>query len=154
MSTADEVKNLLADHEFFKGLQASYLERLASHVILESFPAGEYVFRAGSQATHFYLIRQGQVALEVFEPHRGGAIVLHTIDCHGVLGCSWLVPPYQWRFDARAVQLTRVLAIDAAAFREAIESDHEFGYDVLKRFLAVFTGRLSAVLLQLSDMYA
>ncbi|HNR31504.1 MAG TPA: cyclic nucleotide-binding domain-containing protein [Candidatus Hydrogenedentes bacterium] len=154
MSSVDEIKQLLAEHEFFKGIPPEYLARLTPHVILESFPAGEYVFRAGGQATHCYLIRQGQVALEVFEPHRGGSIVLHTIDRHGVLGCSWLVPPYQWRFDARATQLTRMLAIDAAAFRDALEADHEFGYEIIKRFLAVFTGRLSAVLLQMSDMYA
>lgn len=154
MSSAQESLKLLAEHDFFAGIPEFQLERLVPFVTVEMYAANDYVFRIGQEATHCYLIRQGKVALEVYEPHRGGEIALLTLDRLNVLGCSWLVPPYRWKFDARAAEVTRVLAIEASNFRRIIEEDHEFGYEIMRRFLAVFAGRLSAALLQLSDMYA
>ena len=154
MSSSEEILNLLASHEFFSGVPEPMLATLVPHVTIEMYPANEYVFRTGQEARYCYLIRQGQVALEVYEPHRGGAITLQTLDRSSVLGISWLVPPYQWRFDARATEVTRLMAINAASFRQMIDADHEFGYEMLRRFLVVYAGRLSATLLQLSDMYA
>ena len=34
-----------------------------------------------------------------------------------VLGWSWLVAPYRWHFDARAVGLVRAIAIDGKCLR-------------------------------------
>lgn len=154
MSSAKDILKLLAEHDFFAGIPEAQLERLVPYVTVETYPTNEYVFRVGQDATHCYLIRQGQVALEVYEPHRGGAITVLTLDRLSVLGCSWLVPPYRWKFDARAAEVTRVLAIEASNFRRLIAENHEFGYEIMRRFLVVFAGRLSAALLQLSDMYA
>ena len=154
MSTPENTTTLLADHEFFAGIREAHLSVLAEHTTVKTIPAHEYIFRKGQPANECFLIRQGQVSLEVYEPHRGGAIILQTLDRGKVLGRSWLLPPYTWRLDARAIDLTRVMAIDAKVFREAMENDHEFGYQVLTRFLAVFSERLHAAQLQLSDMFA
>jgi CRP-like cAMP-binding protein len=154
MSHLENTTAMLAEHEFFAGIGAEHLCVLAEHTTVKTFPADEFIFRKGQTATECFLIRQGQVSLEVFEPHRGGAITLQTLDRGKVLGRSWLLPPYTWRLDARAIELTRVMAIDAQVFREAMEKDHEFGYQVLTRFLIVFSERLHAAQLQLSDMFA
>ena len=50
------------------------------------------------------------VALEVHVPNRG-ALVFETRDDDGVLGWSWLIPPYRWHFDARALVPTRATAL-------------------------------------------
>ncbi|MFP4501923.1 MAG: Crp/Fnr family transcriptional regulator [Candidatus Hydrogenedentota bacterium] len=154
MEASDNTATMLAEHEFFQGISHEYVDILAPHTMVRTYPPGEYIFRKGADARECYLIRQGQVALDVFEPHRGGAITLQTLGQGKVLGRSWLVAPYVWRLDARAILLTRVMAIEAAAFRQALDADHEFGYQVYRRFLAVFSERLHAAQLQLSDMYA
>jgi CRP/FNR family transcriptional regulator, cyclic AMP receptor protein len=154
MAPSDNTAAMLAEHEFFSEIAREHIEKLAPHTTVRTYPAGEYLFRKGDDARGCFLVRQGQVALEVYEPHRGGAIALQTLDRGKVLGRSWLIEPYVWRLDARAVQLTRVMVIEAEPFRQAIDADHEFGYQVYRRFLQVFSERLHAAQLQLSDMFS
>ena len=35
---------------------------------------------------------------------------------------SWLVPPYRWRYDASAIELTRAIGIDANCLRDKCEA--------------------------------
>jgi CRP/FNR family transcriptional regulator, cyclic AMP receptor protein len=118
-----------------------------------SIDAGKYVFREGEPADHFYLIRQGRVAIEISAPPRK-AIIVQTLSAGDVLGWSGLVPPYQWRFHARAVESVRVLALDGKCLRARCEENHDLGYELLKRFAQVMTQRLEATRFQLLDVYA
>ena len=75
------------------------------------FDAGVYIFKEGQEANEFYLIRDGRVALEIFAPQRKPTII-ETLGEGEILGWSWLLPPYQWRFHARSVGQTRAIALD------------------------------------------
>ena len=116
------------------------------------FDAGQFILREGEEANQFYLIRQGQVALEVYAPHRG-SITIQTLGAGEILGWSWLVPPYHWRLDARAIELTRALALDGKCLREKCEKDHDLGYEMLKRFSQVMVDHLTSARLQLLNVY-
>ena len=70
-----------------------------------------------------------------------------------LLGWSWLFPPYQWHFDARALELTRTTALDGQCLRIKCEEDHELGYRLGQRFAHVMMQRLQATRLQLLDVY-
>ena len=70
-----------------------------------------------------------------------------------ILGWSWLVPPYRWHFDARAVELTRAIALDGKCLREKCEEDHDLGYEVMRRFVVIIAQRLEETRLQLLDVY-
>ena len=70
-----------------------------------------------------------------------------------IVGASWLVPPYRWRFDARALELTRAIGIDARCLREKFEADHNLGYEMMKRFLPVVMQQLDETRLQILDVY-
>jgi hypothetical protein len=70
-----------------------------------------------------------------------------------LVGASWLVPPYRWRFDARATELTRAIGINGQCLRDKCEADHDLGYAMMKRFLPVFVQRLTDARLQLLDVY-
>ncbi len=143
---------ILAQHPFFEGLPQPHLELLtgcASNVV---FRAGEYILREGAPADHFYIIRQGRVAVETNIPNRG-AVVVESLEKGDILGWSWLFPPYRWHFDARVIELTRALALDGACLRGKIEADHNLGYDFFKRFAQVMMDRLQATRLQMLDIY-
>ena len=70
-----------------------------------------------------------------------------------VLGWSWLYPPYRWNFDARAVEPVRAFALDGNCLRAKCEADHDFGYELVKRFLQQVHMRLERTRLQLLDVY-
>ncbi len=117
------------------------------------FAAGAYLFREGEDANHFYLVRRGRVALEVSAPQRK-PIVVDTVEEGDILGWSWLVPPYRWRFSARAVDTTIAIALDGTCLRAKCEENHDLGYELLKRFALVMVRRLEHTRLQLLDVYS
>lgn len=150
--TIQTLEPLLAEHPFFKGLSEENIQLLtgcASNVV---FKAGEVIRREGDAANEFFVIRQGKVALEIYTPERG-QVVLQTIGAGEIFGWSWLIPPYQWRFDARAIDLTRALALDGQCLRNKFEANPRLGYELLKRVTQVFAERLLATRLQLLDVY-
>lgn len=116
------------------------------------FDAGQFILREGEEANNFYIIRHGKVSLEIFTQDRG-PITIQTIGEGEVLGWSWLIPPYHWHYDARALELTRAIALDGKCLRAKCEQDHDLGYELLKRFAYIITQRLEATRLQLLDIY-
>ncbi len=147
-----DLEPIIAEHRFLKGLAPPYLKELVGCASNVRFQAGEYIFRQGEEASTFYAVRQGAVALEIFVPEKGG-VVIQNVGEGDVLGWSWLIPPHRWRFDARAVEETRAIAFDGTCLRGKCEEDHNFGYELLKRFSEVITQRLEATRMQLVDVY-
>ncbi len=152
MPNIEGLERILAEHPFFRGLDERYGELVAgcaANVVIE---AGGYVFREGDPADRFFLVRHGAVAVEVHVPGRD-SIVVETIREGGLLGWTWLVPPYRALFDARSLELTRLMSLDATCLRGKMEEDHDLGYELHKRFAPVVAERLDATRLQLIDMY-
>ena len=148
----ETLEPILAEHPFFAGLEPRYLQLVAGCASNVRFDAGQFIFREGEEANEFYLIRHGKVALEAFAPSRG-ALQIQTLDDGDILGWSWLIPPYEWRFDARALELTRAIALDGRCLRRKCEEDHDLGYELLKRFGHIIGQRLDATRFQLLDLY-
>jgi hypothetical protein len=70
-----------------------------------------------------------------------------------MLGCSWLIPPYRSRFDARAVEMSRAIALDGNCLRAKCEEDHELGYEPVKEVASTLGQRLDATRFRLQDIY-
>lgn len=111
--------------------------------MLVRYKPGEIIFREGDPANRFYLIHNGKVALESYAQDRGMKQIT-TVGAGEVLGWSWLFPPYYWHFDARAVEPTEAIFFYATPLREECESDHELGYELMKRTALVMMRRLEA----------
>jgi CRP/FNR family cyclic AMP-dependent transcriptional regulator len=142
----------LSEHLVFAGLAPEYSELVAGCARNHRFEAEQYLFHEGEPADEFFLIREGKVALEISAPGLA-PIVIVTLGVGDIVGASWLVPPYRWTFDARAMEFTRAIGIDAACLRGKCEADHHLGYEMMKRFLPVFVKRLHATRLQILDVY-
>lgn len=143
---------LLKEHGFFDGFDKKSLELMAGCARNETFRAGDYLFKSNTDATHFFIIRHGTVSVELPVPGRG-RIALQTVGEHETLGWGWLVPPYRWMMDARAMTLVRAISLDAVCLRGKMDDDHELGYQLLHRFVPVLAERLRAARVQLVDMY-
>jgi CRP-like cAMP-binding protein len=149
----ETLERILAEHTYFEGLEPEYLKLLVGCASNVRFQAGAYLFREGEEASHFYLIRQGRVAVEIYAPQRP-PIVVQTLEGGDILGWSWLIPPYHWRFDARVVEPARAIALDGKCLRSKCEENHDLGYVLLKRFAHIVDQRLEATRIQLLDVYA
>jgi CRP-like cAMP-binding protein len=149
----EPLDRILKEHPFFGGMGDDVVAMLAGCAKNVRFEPGEYVLREGESADWFFLVREGRVALSVSAPARGDKTIL-TIGAGEIVGLNWLIPPYRVATDARALERTRVIAMDARCLRPKLEEDSAFGYDMMKRFVPVLVKRLTDARLQMLDLYA
>jgi CRP/FNR family transcriptional regulator, cyclic AMP receptor protein len=146
------LERILREHRFFAGLEEGYCQLVCGCAMNVRFEAGQYLFHEGEPADQIYLIRHGRVALEMAAPGRN-AVTFQTLGEGEIVGISWLIPPYRWSYDARALERIRAVALDAACLRRKCEADHDLGYEMMKRFVPVLVERLHATRMQILDVY-
>jgi CRP-like cAMP-binding protein len=146
------LERIIRDHPFFAGLDEEFRKLVCGCARNVRFEAGQFLFREGEPANEFFLLRHGRVALEITVPGRG-AMTFQTLGEGEIVGVSWLIPPYRWTNDARALGLTRAIGMDATCLRRKCEADHDLGYEMMKRFVPVLVQRLQATRLQVLDVY-
>jgi CRP/FNR family cyclic AMP-dependent transcriptional regulator len=148
----ETLERIIREHPFFAGMEDRFLDLVSGCARNVRFEPGEYLVREGEPADEFYLIRSGKVGLDISAAGRG-TITFQTAREGEIVGVSWLIPPYRWMYDAKAVELTRAIAIDATCLRGKSEADHDLGYEMMKRLVPVLVQRLQATRLQVLDVY-
>lgn len=146
------LQDLLSEHPFFAGLGDSTVSMLVGCARNVHYRAGEYLFHEGEAADRFFVVRRGRVALDVHVPGQT-EMVVDTVEQGDVVGWSWLVPPYRWFFDARAVQEVSAVAVDASCLRAKCEEDPALGYALMQRVSQVMYQRLQSARVRLLDLY-
>ncbi len=149
MQTIDE---LIAEAPVFAGLKPDYIQLISSWGRLVEVDSDEYVLREGERAQTFYIIRRGAIALEVRGAGRA-VLVVDTKHDGDIVGWSWLFAPYRWQFDGRTTEPCSLVAIEGARLRDQCEDDHEFGYQLMRRFASVVQQMLQNTRMQLLDVY-
>jgi CRP-like cAMP-binding protein len=150
--TMEGLEKIVSEHRFFAGLRQEFIDLVTGCCKNARFDAGQFLLREGGAADQIYLIRQGRVALQISDPARGD-IVFQTLGEGDLVGVSWLIPPYRWSHDAKALELVRAISIDAKCLRNKSEADHSLGYEMMKRFVPVLVERLHATRMQILDVY-
>jgi CRP/FNR family transcriptional regulator, cyclic AMP receptor protein len=147
-----DLPQLLAEQPIFSDLGNDIFALVAGCARNEHFGADEYLFETGEPADRFFLVRRGMVALELVGV-AGSRLVLDTVTTGGIVGLSWLVPPFRWNLDARAVQETSAVSIDATCLRRKCEDEPRVGYLLLQRVSSAMYQRMHAARVRLLDVY-
>lgn len=150
--TLRTIRDLLAAHPFFAGLTDEYLDLIAGCGQNVVFEDGTIVFREGDPANHFFVVREGLIRVELTVAERG-SLAVATARAGDVLGWSWLFPPYEYSFDAVAMETTHAVSLDGACLRGKCDDDPSLGYELTRRFARLMAQRLEATRLQLLDVY-
>lgn len=147
------IADLLREQPFFKDLGDDYIATIAGCGRNVVFKNGEVITREEQPADEFYIVREGKIAIDITGPARG-PLTIQTIEGGELLGFSWIVPPYLWRFNSRAIETTHAVSLDGKCLRGKCELDTKLGYELLKHFAEVLSRRLEMTRLQLLDIYA
>ena len=145
-------RDLVSTHPFLEGLPEPWLARLSYQARRSVHNAGSRLFSEGGRAQRFWLIRDGDVAIDFHVPGRGEVVIEH-IGAGTVLGWSWMIKPYQWHFGAVAAQQTLAIEFDAAGVQRLCDQEPALGYELTRRFAEVLVDRLQAARLRLVDLY-
>ena len=148
----DTISPILAAHPFFKGLDSRFLKLVLECADRQTFKPGEYLCRDDEEATKFYVIHQGRVSVEIFRARRG-PVTVQSLGETDVLGWLWFEKPYHWHLDAKAKELTRVISLDVGCLRDKCEQNHDFAYELMRRYAHHLAVQFRVTKLQLADMY-
>jgi len=146
------LETTIAEHPFFHDLAPAFYPLLAACARREKFRANEQIFRKDFDAGSFYLILDGEIALETPYIPGEGVITILTLGAGEALGWSWLFPPYQWHFSARAVQDTEAIVFNADELRTLAGDNTAFGYCLAIRVGGVLLQRLQSTRVRLLDI--
>jgi CRP/FNR family transcriptional regulator, cyclic AMP receptor protein len=149
----ESLEPILAQHPFLQGLDPTMLSHIVGCASNVRFDANQDLFEEGDEAKQVFIIRSGNVAIEMNVPGRG-AVTIQTVGAGEILGWSWLLPPYLWHFTARSTELTRAIVLDATCLRNKCEEDPRLGYEIMKRFAGILEDRVESMRLQLLDIYS
>ena len=147
-----ELDQIIAEHPFFAGLPAPYCALIAGCGQMAVYGPGQFLFRTGAEAVHFFLIRHGRVALELTAPGKE-PFLFETRSEGEVVGWAWLFEPHVSHFDARCVDRARVIRFDGRCLRGKCEDDPRLGFELMKRFAKVLVQGFTDTRLQLIDVY-
>ncbi|HYA71424.1 MAG TPA: cyclic nucleotide-binding domain-containing protein [Thermoplasmata archaeon] len=151
-TASEAIADRVMRHPFFSGMDPTLVCAMAAKAEERTYDVGEMLVREGRPAEEFFLVLDGKVALEIGGADRA-VITVETIGRGELLGWSWLVPPYHWRFDARATKPTQVIAIHAATARYALAAHPALAYQFLLKLLPVVGERLENTRVQLLDIH-
>lgn len=146
------ITDLLANHPFTKAFWPEHIARLANMAADVHFAPGELIFHEGDRSSLFYLVVEGNVALEVISAAR--PVRVSTLIAGEVLGWSSITGENGKQFQARALEEVHALAFDGARLCHACEEDFAFGYRFMRAVLSVMSERLHATRVQLVDIYS
>jgi CRP/FNR family cyclic AMP-dependent transcriptional regulator len=138
------------NHAFAKGLsdeQVSLLAALASEVI---FNEDEVILADGQRSTHFYLLTEGSVAVELRAARY--TIVVQSLGAGQVFGWSALLDHQDTLFQVRARERTAALRINGGDLWSLCRTDAGFGAEIFQRTLNVVAGRVKATEQRFAEM--
>lgn len=150
---ATEVLQLLAAQDIFAGLSKEHLSVLAANAAAENFADGEVVARQGDHADRFLLVLEGALVVEV-PSIMGPKLEIARLGPGQIFGWSWLIEPYRWHFNARAIGAVRALDFDGPSILRECEQDPTFGYALFKRFSGLMARRLEAAQRKMMDQWS
>ncbi|WP_406491803.1 cyclic nucleotide-binding domain-containing protein [Streptomyces sp. NBC_00846] len=110
------------------------------------------LFEEGRRADRFWVIRSGQVEVDLHVPGRRAAVI-ETLGQDDLLGWSWLFPPHVWHLGAHVIRAGRAVEFDAAAVRSLCDADAVLGRAVYKYVAETVAERLYETRKRLMQLY-
>lgn len=133
--------SVLASQRFLRGMAPGHLDALAEAASEVLFPRGHRICADGDYADRFWLIQSGYVFLDVQVPGEGPAVI-GRVGIGGLVGWSWLLPPYQWAFGAVCATEVRTFEFNARTVRDHCTADPSLGDELTRRLFQVVAGRI------------
>jgi CRP/FNR family cyclic AMP-dependent transcriptional regulator len=148
----DVLAQVLSQLRFSSALPKEAVDHLASAATLRGYPGGTELFRENSQNNELVIISIGRVALDMYVPGRGNVRIL-SLGPGDVVAWSALLAAGRMTTSATALEDTQVVSIAADVILAVCESNHTFGYQLMRRVASALGERLLATRLQLLDLF-
>jgi len=147
MVAAEELWKL----DVFKGLTENEVKALSDISEKVDLKAGQFVFREGEEARDLFILLAGRVSM-LLEVGRGREAVVHSVDAGEAFGWSALVQPYRFTATAKALEESRVVAVDGQALKKLMDKDCYLGFVIMEKLAELISSRLRDTRLQMINL--
>jgi CRP-like cAMP-binding protein len=131
----------------FTGLSEEFLKKIARISKERPFKAGDRLFSEGNNATHFMLLKAGEIHI-VYRIGDGRDIIADTLVVGDPMAWSALLDPHRLTASGVASKDGILIEIEAVGLRGLCEENKEFGYLMMKEVAKTLRSRLSAMRVQ------
>jgi CRP-like cAMP-binding protein len=125
-----------------QGLTASQIERIESVIHEQVIKKGQWLFREGQKAEHFYMVKQGAIELLDVVDDAIEIPIAMIRPKYGCLGIGALVAPYRYSVSARSNLDSILLAFNQPALKKLIRDDAEMGHRIMTNLAQKLLERL------------
>jgi CRP-like cAMP-binding protein len=136
---------------FFEDFRARHMDKLLTLGTEVQFAKDEIIFHEDDEASLFYVILSGRVALDAVVVGRN--VRIQVLYAGEDLGWSAVLKQKR-QFQARALEPVRVLAFEIATIRHACEANPYFGCAFFERMFTLVADRLQSTREQLAKALA
>ena len=146
---------VLRRYPLFAGQSEQMLAKIAMLSNESEVAEGEWIFHENADATHFYIILEGKIALTMYLVYQGVGKQLKTSASLGkgeLLGWSALVFPHHYKLGALAETNSRLLMINGVDLRKLLDDNPEYGYLFMKLIAEEISDRLEHKIIQVLSL--
>lgn len=122
----------------FKYLRPDQIDVLSKYADLMDLKAGAYVYHRGANAKFFYVVISGRVLLQIPGKKKNADIIIEQLGEGGVFGRCISFSLNSYFLDAKCLENTQVLRINADVLREILEEDLHMGYHLQSEISRVY----------------
>ncbi|MFC1942510.1 cyclic nucleotide-binding domain-containing protein [Chloroflexota bacterium] len=142
-----EVIDILGRSELFGSFEKKYLEKIVPLCRSQHYSMGETIFNEESESKDFYILTDGNLALEkkVKQAFENRTLVtrLEEIGKGEAFGWSGLIEPHTFSASVRCLTDCEVLCINCESLRELMDSDPNLGYELVQRLARLISSRMT-----------
>ena len=125
--------------ELFEGVSEQTRQRILETARDESFAKGDFMFRLGEPARHFYILGEGRVRLTLGQGERLAYVASSPSE---LIGWSSLVDNESYTASAECLVPVKVLKIEKTQLDEVLLRDRDSGMAFYKNLAAIIGRRL------------
>ena len=141
------LENVLRNASLFHNLSDLEIQHLVPISKRVDVAPGTDILREGEPVSHIHIVEEGRMALKMtLERPDGsstGPTTVASIGPEEAFGWSALVEPYLSTLTVSAVEPSKLVSVDGASLRAALEHHRDIGYPVMGNLTKLIAERLA-----------
>ena len=148
MVEVNDVKKL----DIFNVFSEKQLAELAKITERKKIKKGVHVYERGKRADHIFVVINGLVSLNRFEPGEKIGISFEKREKGELFGTACFMKPQEYTLTAVCLRDSEVMVIDADKLLKLCDADPELGYKFLKEVAKTYFARYKLAKRQIHEM--
>jgi len=143
---------MLKGHELFASLNVDEINQLSTFSSVKEFKANEIIFEYNQASTHFYMMMEGLVYLQLPVNPRDFRFAISKVEKGELFGISSLLKSLRYTSTAQCYEDTKVLSIEAKPFRRLLQLNCPAGLNIINQVAHIYFTRYLDLVRRLQDV--